>query len=108
MRMEKFGLGQKDQAQLESGDLDFLVTVLTYFAKHWVEVSGYPAQAWFLTSFTNIAANNASATKGTTPEQRAFLAAGCDLLDLLALTPQGRKAISHFIGEPLSQEVEGE
>lgn len=42
------------------------------------------------------------------PEQRALLAAACDLYDLLMLCPQGRKALLDFLDKPILQEPKGE
>lgn len=43
-----------------------------------------------------------------TPEQRALMAAACDLYDLVQLFPQGREALLDFLDKPLLQERKGE
>lgn len=105
MVIGKFGLNEADQSKLGSGDLEFLVAVLTRFAESWMEISGCPAQAWASVAHTDVAADRINAFNSTTPEQRAFLAAGCDLLGLLTLTPQGREAFNNLISDPLSQDA---
>jgi len=40
--------------------------------------------------------------------QRAFLAAGCDLVETLALSPEGRQALRDLGFEPVSKDAETE
>lgn len=101
----KFGITPKNLKALESGDTNTLIMILTCFAKSWVEISGYSAQTWESISLTNAAASSNSTLIKTTPEQRAFLAAGCDLFALLSLTPQGREALSHLFSQPFTQQA---
>lgn len=99
--IHKFGLTTDQIQALEAGDIGTLIMSLACFARHWLKISGFPIQALNAISFSDIAANNNSNPINTTPEQRAFLAAGCDLIKLLNLTPQGRQAILHLFGQPV-------
>jgi len=42
------------------------------------------------------------------PVRIAFLAAGCELLEILALSPGGRKALCDFGFQPIAQDAEAE
>ena len=93
-----FGITPDELKQLESGDIETLLSLLVSFSRRWVEISGVPVQAWGSMCFSDVAANDLAREPQKTPEQRAFLAAGCDLLHLLSLTPKGREAVRHLMG----------
>lgn len=93
-----FGISPGELEQLESGDIETLLSHLVSFSRRWLEISGVPVQAWGGMCFSDVAASDLTREPQKTPEQRAFLAAGCDLLNLLSLTPKGREAIRHLVG----------
>ena len=98
MDRRPFGITPDDLKRLESGDTETLLALLSQLARRWVEIGGAPVQAWDILSFSDVAASDLAREPQKTPEQRAFLAAGCDLLSLLSLAPEGRKAVRHLMG----------
>lgn len=79
---------------LRSGGTDRLLQLLWMLAGQWLERGGSDLH------FRN--AVSASQIAGSESAKAAFLAAGCDLYDLLAQVPQAREALLGLSGEQLS------
>ncbi|CAJ49060.1 putative phage protein [Bordetella avium 197N] len=94
------GLGPASIAALQSGDQAAVYRVLWLLAGNWLERGGSFLKARHTISASMIA--------GRAPTQAAFLAAGCDLYDLLAQIPQGRQALHDLLAKPVTQEAKGE
>lgn len=103
------GLSPLLAARIAAGEEAALLQALLAYARSWVESAGSRLEHREAISCVHVAADlRPKYSAGSTPEQRALLAAGCDLFDLLAATPQGRKAIADFLGNPVFQETKGE
>lgn len=94
------GLGPASIAVLQSGDQAAVYRVLWLLAGSWLERGGSFLKARYAISASMIA--------GSAPTQAAFLAAGCDLYDLLAQVPQARQALLDLSAKPVAKEAERE
>lgn len=105
--MNRF-MGRADSATTKaigSGDVDALVRALARLAIGWIRFGGVPGRNIAL---TDVVANDPASSVQRSPEQRALLAAGCDLYDLLAETPQGREALLQLGAKPVLKQRKGE
>lgn len=85
---------------LRNGGTDRLFQLLWMLAGQWLERGGSDLH------FRN--AVSASQIAGSESAKAAFLAAGCDLYDLLAQVPQAREALLGLSAEQLSTPRNGE
>jgi len=97
------GMGPATAAKIAAGEQTALLTSLLFLAAHWMEQGGIPRFARDLAAMTD------ALPKGSTrsAEQRALLAAGCDLYDLLTHAPQGRQALQDLLAQPVAHDAEG-
>lgn len=84
-----------------AGDRPALLVGLVCMAAHWMELGGSDIRWRNSTGMANCVV-------GGTPEQRALLAAGCDLYDLLMLAPESREALLHFLDQLVLEHAKGE
>jgi hypothetical protein len=94
------GLGPSSIEALQSGDDAAVYRVLWLLAGSWLERGGSFLQARQAVSASKIAASE--------PAKAAFLAAGCDLHDLLAQVPQARQALLDLGAKPVTKNAESE
>lgn len=85
---------------LASGDTDALLRCLWFLARKWFSSGGSMLPARDAISMTKLVERS--------PEQRAFLAAGCDLYDVLISSPQGREALLNLGLQPVRDDPKGE
>ena len=83
---------------LGAGDPDDLVLTLVQLAADWMRKAGSHIEVRDIVPAVQIAIGG---------EKGAVLAAALDLVTVLELTPQGRKAIADFGRKPLPQEAKG-
>ncbi len=101
-------LSSKTIAQIEQGDADTLISGIACLAAYWMQLGGYRLADRKEVGMTRAAAGHPDDDPQSTPEQRALLAAGCDLYDMLALHPQGRQALRKLGAEPFPEDSESE
>lgn len=91
--------GAQTKAAVQAGDVDALMRAAAGLASQWVIAAGHqPAAAANLSTIACVMA---------TPMQAVLLAAARDLLELIRLSPDGRKALAELHLEPLLEHVEG-
>jgi len=97
-------LNDETRANIQADDTQAMLRAVATLASAWIRTAGTHPACWPLVTHSEIAGclRNRAATP-TDPVQRTFLAAGCDMLDLLALSPQGRQAIEQLGFKPVSQ-----
>lgn len=78
---------------IASGDEAALLRGLLVLAGHWMEKGGSHMRFRDRVCMVDVAGPMPRGRQQRTPEQRAFLAAGCDLFDLVTSSPQGRAAL---------------
>lgn len=94
------GLGAEQARAVAAGDEGALLQSLWFLVRAWLRAGGSCLEAR--------PALSASVSVARPAEERVFLAAGCDLYDLLMLSPQGREAVLKLGLEPLLEEPESE
>lgn len=94
------GLSPASVESLASGDTDALLRCLWFLARKWFSSGGSMLPARDAISMTKLVERS--------PEQRAFLAAGCDLYDVLISSPQGREALLNLGLQPVLDDPKGE
>lgn len=100
-------MGPEAADRLAEGDMDVLLHGLCALANEWTRAAGLDLAARDTVLLTRIAYARSIAGEKA-PQQLALLAAGCDLVDLLRSTPQGREALRKFCLEPLGEQAKGE
>ncbi|RZS80627.1 hypothetical protein EV675_3239 [Pigmentiphaga kullae] len=80
---------------IASGDEAALLRGLLVLAGHWMEKGGSHMKFRDRVCMADVAGPMPRGRQQRTPEQRAFLAAGCDLFDLVTSSPQGRAAFEN-------------
>lgn len=88
-------------AQIESGDDEALLCGVISTACLWLEFSGVALSFHGVPTAAHCVASDS-------PAKGALMAAAKDVLAVLALSPQGRKALFQFCGKPVLQEPKGE
>lgn len=83
---------------VRAGDQQALLEALLAFVSDWFLLSERSAR--YPTNATEVVRLGASVESG-------LLAAGCDLRDLLAKSPQGRQALCDFGFQPFLEHIEG-
>ena len=101
-------IGRELAARIANGDEPALLRGLLVLAGHWMEKGGSHMKFRDRVCMADVAGPMPHGRQQRTPEQRAFLAVGCDLLDLVRSSPQGRKALADFLAEPVPQEAKSE
>jgi len=94
--------------EVASGDPAALRRALLLLAKHWMEKGEASIRARDGVSMSDVSGPTPLGSPKRTAEQRAFLAAGCDLYDLVTSSAEGRKALADLGLQPLSQQRETE
>jgi len=94
-------LDDETRADIHAGDQRALLRAIGTLAGAWMRTAGTSPDCRRLVTCSETAGCLRNPTP-TTPVQRAFLAAGCDVLDLLALSPEGRQAIHDLGFEPIA------
>jgi len=101
-------IGSKLAAEISGGDDAALLHGLLVLAGHWMEKGGSHMRFRDRICMADVAGPMPGARQPRSPEQRAFLAAGCDLYDLVTASAQGRQALSDLLLQPIPQEPKGE
>lgn len=101
------GMGPDTASNIALGDQGALMTALLCLAAHWMEQGGIPRFGRSLAAMTDALPKESGRFSMRTAEQRALLAAGCDLHDLLAQSPQGRQALKDLLAKEVSYHAEG-
>jgi len=90
-------IGEELVAKVRMGDTQALLWAIVTLAGAWLRGSGVHPEHYQAVSRTDIAGcKHEQHSPPPDAVQRAFWAAGCDLLDLLALSPEGQKTIQDF------------
>lgn len=89
------------RAQVQSGDEAAILRALVCLAAVWIEAGGASVDDYHSIGPTTCVAHQ-------NPRSGALLAAGLDVLRVLNLSPQGRKAVADFCGKPFLQQTKGE
>lgn len=100
------GMGPDTIEALRSEDPQGLARALVFLAQTWIGIGGSHIRARHAISATAFATGGIGDRQQKTPEQRAFLAAGCDLYDVLAASPLGHKALSDLILQPVAKDTD--
>ncbi len=88
---------------IQSGDKQAFLVGLASTVSLWMQLGG--VDILFL---DRCSVSFASFVVGVAPEQRALLAAGCDLYNLMMLAPESREALLHFLDQPVLEHAKGE
>lgn len=96
MALPRINMSQQQRELLNAGNPDDLTRTLVQLAADWMLRAGSHIQLRDLTSSVQVALAGSNG---------AVLAAALDLISVLELTPQGRKAIADFGGKPLLQDT---
>jgi len=98
-------LDNDTRASILAGDPSAMLRAMTSLAGKWMRAAGAHPSFYPLISRSDIAGCHRNPAP-TDPVQRAFLAAGCDVLDLLSLSPEGLQAIHDLGFEPIAHHAE--
>ncbi|MEH3087694.1 MAG: hypothetical protein PGN26_14435 [Xylophilus ampelinus] len=93
--------------RLMDGDQVELLRLLLLLSRRWMQAAGPLLQWRQRMAMTDALASEWNSRPRTT-EQRALLAAGCDLFDLVASTPQGWQALLDLGFDVVQQEPKSE
>lgn len=93
--------GDETKRKIAAGDDSALLNGLIAIASSWMRTAGVSIDA-----YRHVMASTCFGCRD--PQAAALLAAGVDILRVLEASPQGRKAIADFCGNPLLQDAEGE
>lgn len=85
-----------------AGSVYPLPNALALMARDWMRRAGYELAWRHQIQATDFVFGDES------QEQRVLLAAACDVVDLLAQSPDGRQALRDLGFEPVLQNIEGE
>lgn len=96
MSAPRINLSERQRELLGAGNPDDLILTLVQLAADWMRKAGSHIALRDIVPAVQIAVGG---------EKGAVLAAALDLLAVLELTPQGRKALADFGGKPLLQET---
>lgn len=110
MHSSKFGLvgmGPDTADKIAADEQGALMTALLCLAAHWMEQGGMPRFGRSLAAMTDALSTESNRFAPCSAEQRALLAAGCDLHDLLVHSPQGRQALEDLLAKEVSYHAEG-
>jgi hypothetical protein len=110
MHSSKFGLvgmGPDTVDKVAVGDPKALMTALLCLAGHWMEQGGMPRFSRSFVAMTDALPKDSDRFAQRPAEQRALLAAGCDLHDLLTHSPQGRQALEDLLAKPIAHHPKG-
>ncbi len=101
-------MGLRTAKGIAEGDNEILLRGLLFLARHWMALGGVPFLRRDMVSLSEIVLTNPAELQPKTAEQRTFLAAGCDLYDVLTHSPQGREALLHLGLEPVLEKPKSE
>jgi len=100
-------LGDAVKAQIRAGDTQALLRAIATLASAWMNAAGVHPAAYRSVMRSEVAGcQRKSLSPPPDAAQRAFLAAGCDLLDVLALSHEGGQALRDLGFEPVPDSTE--
>lgn len=98
MALPRVNMSQQQRQLLGAGNPDDLTRSLVQLAADWMLRAGSHIRLRDMVPTVQVAVGG---------KDGAVLAAALDLLTVLELTPQGRKAVADLVGKPLLQDAEG-
>jgi len=94
-----------DRGEMLAGDQQAMLRAIAQLAGKWMRAAGAHPSFHPLITHSDIAGCHRTPAP-TDAVQRAFLAAGCDLLDVLSLSDQGLQALHDLGFRPITQHAE--
>lgn len=98
MALPRINMSQQQRELLNAGNPDDLTRALVLLAAEWMIRSGSHIRLRDVVPTVQVALGGANG---------AVLAAALDLVTVLELTPQGRKAVADLVCKPLLQQTKG-